>query len=59
MGSGNPCGYHLGILQVTWELWAFVGISAALAVYVILRLLYVLFFCGGLDSGDYYSDPEK
>ena len=44
---------------MTWELWAFVGISAALAVYVILRLIYVLFFCGGLDSGDYYSDPEK
>lgn len=40
-------------------MWVFLGVSAALAVYVILRLLYVLFFRGGLDSGDYYSDSQK
>lgn len=44
---------------MSWELWAFLGVSCILALYVVLRLLYVLIFCGGISDGDYYGDSQK
>lgn len=39
-----------------WTTWALIGLGVVLVVYLILRFLFVWFFCGGNDTGDYYSD---
>jgi len=45
---------------VTWELWALLGFVVAFVVYIVLRLAFVWYFCGGRNSGsNYYSDSEK
>lgn len=40
--------------------WIVLVIGFGLVVYIVLRLIYVWYFCGG-NSGisNYYSDSEK
>jgi hypothetical protein len=45
---------------MTWPMWVFLGLGTVFVVYVVLRLAFVYYFCGGKDSGsNYYSDSEK
>lgn len=44
---------------MTWQMWVFLGLGTALVVYLVLRFLYIWFFAGGNDGGNYYSDSEK
>lgn len=39
--------------------WVLGAVTLLLVVYIILRLVYVYFFCGGNDTGNYYSDSDK
>ena len=42
------------------SLWIVLGLGIALVVYIVLRLAFVWYVCGGKDSGqNYYSDLEK
>ena len=42
---------------MTWPMWTFLGLSVVLVLYIILRVAFVYYICGGKDTGDYYSDP--
>ena len=39
--------------------WVIGGLAVALVIYIILRVAFVYYICGGDDSGDYYSDSDK
>ena len=42
------------------SLWVGLGLGIASVVYIVLRLAYIWFFCGGNSgSSNYYSDSEK
>lgn len=42
------------------SLWIALGLGIALVVYIVLRLAFVWYFCGGKGgSSNYYSDSEK
>jgi len=45
---------------MTVELWLLLGFVVAFVVYIVLRLAFVYFFCGGNSGGsNYYSESEK
>jgi hypothetical protein len=39
--------------------WVIGGLAVAVVLYIILRVGFVYYFCGGKDTGDYYSDSQK
>ena len=46
--------------SMTVELWLLLGFVVAFVVYIVLRLAFVYFFCGGNSGGsNYYSESEK
>jgi len=45
---------------MTIELWLILGFAVSFVVYIVLRLTFVWYFCGGKGgSSNYYSDSEK
>lgn len=41
---------------MTWQLWFLTILGGGLVVYLVLRFLYIWFFCGGNDGGNYYQE---
>lgn len=39
--------------------WVLGGMFLAVVIYVVLRMVWTWFLCGGNSGGNYYSDSEK